>query len=50
MDLGPEAAEGRSAINGPNLITQQRTASRLTSIPRWASNSSTARMLRVNRK
>lgn len=31
-----------AAIRGPNLITQQRTASRLTSIPRWASSSSTS--------
>jgi len=39
-----------AAISGPNLITQQRIASRLTSIPRWASSSSTSRMLSVNLK
>jgi hypothetical protein len=39
-----------AAINGPNFITQQRTASRLASIPRCASSSSTSRMLSVKRK
>ena len=43
INSGPQAREGflyhtvnrrLAAISGPNLITQQRTASRLTSIPR----------------
>jgi hypothetical protein len=39
-----------AAISGPNLFTQQRIASRLTSKPRCAINSSTSRMLKVKRK
>ena len=37
-------------MSGPNLFTQQRTASRLTSIPRWASNASTSQTLSESRK
>ncbi|WP_426042415.1 hypothetical protein [Brevundimonas sp. TWP2-3-4b1] len=39
-----------AAINGPNLLTQQRIASRLTSFLRSAISTSTARMLSVKRK
>ena len=39
-----------AATSWPNLVTQQRTASRLASIPRWASSSSTSRALSVNLK
>lgn len=39
-----------AALSGPNLIAQQRTVSRLTSIPRWARSSSTSRMLSVSLK
>jgi hypothetical protein len=37
-------------MRGPNLFTQQRTASQLTEIPRGAINSSTSQMLKVKRK
>lgn len=48
--IGPRRRRKFAAIRGPNLITQQRTDSRLTSIARWASSSSTSRMESVKRK